>query len=276
MIKKRNLDNSLIQWIMTQTGLGPGIGQIKYVAAATSATSQFRSQLEANGVSSGDIFTSLSAAEAATVAYRNDVVLVAPGAHVETVELDWDKAWTHILGLSGPNNWGDYYEPNATIYSVTTDVVNVLHVTGACAQIQNLGINNAGANAACETPLLVDIYGCYFKNVGLMGNMTTEQCADIDCCSLRLYTNAHTAIFENCSIGQDVWGIRTMANSGQVIVDGSQMNDVLFRNSIFRSICDTATDGAMFAAQGGVGTTQFGRGYLIIAPYTITQLPKPL
>ncbi len=87
-IKRRNLDNSLIQWIMAESGFGPGIGQIQYVAPATSSTSQFRAQLEAMGVDSGDISTSIATALSKTADYRNDVILIAPGTYVESLTDD--------------------------------------------------------------------------------------------------------------------------------------------------------------------------------------------
>ena len=64
-IKKRNLDPALVQWIMTQTGLGVGIGEIHWVAPATSATSQYRAQLQNMGVEIGNkIHTTIDAAMA--------------------------------------------------------------------------------------------------------------------------------------------------------------------------------------------------------------------
>ena len=76
MIKKRNLDPSLVQWIMTVTGLGPGIGELHWVAPVDSATSQYRAQLESWGVGiDHKIHTTVAGAFAKAVAYRNDVIL---------------------------------------------------------------------------------------------------------------------------------------------------------------------------------------------------------
>jgi len=97
MIKKRNLDSSLIQWIMAQTGLGPMIGDIRYVAPAISATSQFRSQLNDMGVQ--DVDTSIATALTKTEDYRNDVVLMAPGTYAES--LADNLLNTHLLGCGG-------------------------------------------------------------------------------------------------------------------------------------------------------------------------------
>ena len=101
-IKKRNLDNSLIQWIMNYAGLGPGIGDIRYVAPAHSATSLYRQQLEELGVDSEDIYTLPSLAYAAVSANRNDVILLCPGTYTETATITWAKAQTHMIGIGNP------------------------------------------------------------------------------------------------------------------------------------------------------------------------------
>lgn len=97
MIKKRNLDGALIQWIMTQTGLGPMVGDIRYVAPAVSSTSQFRSQLNDMGVD--NIETSIDTALGKTTDYRNDIVLIAPGTYAESVADNLLNL--HLLGCGG-------------------------------------------------------------------------------------------------------------------------------------------------------------------------------
>ena len=257
MIKKRNLDPSLIQWIMTQTGLGPGIGEIFYVALASATASQYRTQLESFGAD--DISLLPSVAEAKMVASRNDVLLVAPGAYLETAELDWDKANSHIIGMAGPNIMGDHSEPGVSIYSTGIGVVNTLHVTGAYSQFVNIGVVNNGANAACLAAVYLDIYGTVWKHCGIMGNMNSTQNAVAAAASLYIHTNAHYPLFEDCQIGSDVWGLRATANSGQVYFSGSQPNGGLFRRTHFKSISNTATC-AMVTTKGS--GTPVGRGWV--------------
>ena len=85
MIQLDNLDPSLVQWIMQQTGLGPGIGELFWVAPAASATSQFRTQLQRWGVEQNyKIYTAPATAHAAMVANRNDVMLIMPGKYTGT------------------------------------------------------------------------------------------------------------------------------------------------------------------------------------------------
>ncbi len=98
MIKKRNLDNSLIQWIMTQTGLGAGVGEINYAVKATSATSQYRTQLQSMGVERDyKLHSTIDAAAAKLVDYRGDVLLVFPGSYAESIT---DNLYgSHMLGV---------------------------------------------------------------------------------------------------------------------------------------------------------------------------------
>jgi hypothetical protein len=255
MIKKRNLDPSLIQWIMTQTGLGPGIGELKYVAPDTSSTSQFRTQLESMGVSSGDIFTLPSLAEAAMEGYRNDVMLVAPGAYDESSEIAWDKNWAHILGMGGPNTNGDWSEPNVVIYTDSVDNASVVTVTGNNCQFINTTFSNYGNNAACLTPFTLDSYGCYFANCAFQGNMTTNQNTTVAAASLYIAGGGMYPVFDNCVIGQDVWGVRSGANSGQLRFTGTvQPNGGVLRNCRIVSRSITATCAAVsLAANGAIG-----------------------
>jgi len=98
MIKKRNLDPSLVNWIMNQTGIGPGIGEIFFVAPESSATSQYRTQLQSMGVERDNvIYTEPATAIAKTTDYRNDVVLIYPGAY--TTGIADDLTAIHLLGL---------------------------------------------------------------------------------------------------------------------------------------------------------------------------------
>lgn len=262
MIKKRNLDPSLVQWIMTQTGLGPGIGEIRYVVPAKSTTSNYRNQLESMGVDSDEMYLLPSLAYADMTANRNDVMLVAPGAYDEAASIDWTKDNTHCIGLGGPNTRADYSEKNAVIYTDTAAIDYTIHLTGDHCIFHNIGINNAGANAGNYGPLYVDGYGNYFENVSLIGNLTSQQLADDDCASLHIGTNAHNCKWINCDIGEDCWGARTAAHSGQVSFIGSSPNGGLFRNCFFRSSSVTNTVAMITTYKGAAGTTHIGRGWV--------------
>lgn len=213
MIKRKNLDNSLIQWIMTQTGLGPGIGELRYVAPATSSTSQYRTQLESMGVSSGSIYTLPSLAEAALIASRNDIMLLMPGTYTEVADIDWDKDHTHILGLGGPNARGDHSLSGVTIVNSTT-ATEFLNITGDRGIFMNFMVANtyddSGALSACN----VDGWGNYFSRVSFIGNVSDTQVTTVACASLTIDRLGHFPLFEDCVIGQNAWNVRNVANQG--------------------------------------------------------------
>jgi len=256
-IKKRNFKPYVMQWLANKLELGLGIGDIYYVAASGGVAYQ---NLLDNGVPTSEIFTTVGAAEDATTTTNNDVVLVTPGAYAETVELAWDKPHTHLVGLGGPNQLGDYSEPNAVMYSTTITVANVLNITGQNCQFHNINVQNNGANAACVSAVKLDKYGCYFKNMRISGCMAATQAATALACSLWIRGAGMYPIFDNCVIGHDVWTTRTGANQGVILFNESntQANGGLFRNCQVLSVCETATGN--FVAV--VGNNVVGRGWV--------------
>lgn len=245
MIKKRNLDPSLVQWIMTQTGLGPGVGEIFYVVPAKSSTSRYRNQLESMGVDSDQMYTLPSLAYADMTNYRNDVMLILPGVYTETARIAWSKDWTHMIGLGGPNVDGDHTLGGVTIYNATANQAETIDVTGDRCQFQNVWIGNGGGHANNVSAVNVDAWGCYFKNVKFMGLISDEQVADEDCCSLSIDRLGHFPLFEDCIIGQSNWNVRTYAVSQGHLRFRSTTEpapqDGIFRRCQFRSRSDTAT-----------------------------------
>ena len=229
---------------MAQTGLGPGIGEIKYVAPATSATSQYRTQLESMGVSSGDIFTSPATAFAAMEANRNDVMLVAPGAYDIDTELAWSKDYTHLIGLGGPNQGGDFSLPGVAIYTDNVATVETIDCTGDYCQFHNANISNYGNNLACLSAFNLDGYGCAFKSVSFQGTMTAGNDDVVAAASLYIDQLGHFPLFEDCIIGQNAWDVREGANSGVLRFVGTTApapQNGVFRRCSFLSASETAT-----------------------------------
>jgi len=257
MIKKRNLDSSLIQWIMTQTGLGPGIGEVFYVAPTASATSQFKTQLESMNVESGSIYATPTAAEAAMVAYRNDVMLVAPAAYAQTASITWDKAFSHMLGMGGPNVGGDYSEYGCALYTTTANVAEIINITGQNCIFNGLIFNNVGADADNVTAVKLDKYGCVFKDCHIAGTMAATQSAAVLANSLQIEYDGMYPIFDHCIIGQDVWSERTGANAGVILFKDGQTNGGIFRDCQILSRSETAT----CAFVSVVGANKLGRGW---------------
>jgi len=240
MIKKRNLDASLIQWIMSVTGLGPGVGEIKYVAPATSSTSQFRVQLESMGTLSGDIYTTPAKAEAAMEGYRNDVMLVAPGSYAGTTSLAWDKDYSHAIGLAGPRSWSDYGEPGVSMYTTTAAQANFINITGDYCQFHGINFANNGANTGNLSAVLLNGYGGIMKGCSFDGAMNTTNCVAA-AAAVYVHSSAHDYVFEDCRIGDASWFTRDSANCGQLSFTGTNSYNGLFKKCLFQMSSATAT-----------------------------------
>ena len=245
MIRKRNLDNGLIQWIMTQTGLGPGIGKIKYVAPAAAATAQYRTILEEQGVDSGDIYTSLASAYAAIVTRRNDIIIAAPALYTLTAEVAWAIDNAHLLGIGTGLPHADWtLTPNIPIfYTATTDQANIVNLTGEANSFRNVIFENYGNNAACLNAVTVNGYLNSFIGCGIHGIMTTNQVSTAAACSLNIAAGGHYPLFRECEIGTREWGTRTSTTQGHLRFTGASGGGPghgRFDNCIFSSRAETA------------------------------------
>lgn len=262
MIKKRNLDNSLIQWIMTVTGLGPGIGDIKYLTPAAASTSQYRTQLQSMDTDDDDIYTTLLAAETALTAYRNDIVLVFPGLFTNTAVHDWDKAHTHLMGLGGPNTRGHYRTSSASdmrnvnLHTVTTDQADVINVTGENCQFLNVHIHNEGSHANNVSALRVNSYGFYGRNLAIRGATGTDALSAVEAGSLYVHTDADYATFENCTIGHNTYsgGNKSGAKSGHLVFSSgatSGPQNTFFKGCYFQLKAEATNVGLVRFSGGG-------------------------
>jgi hypothetical protein len=253
----RGLDPAVLGWLMATLGVGPGVGEVHFLVDADSAYySWLRDDMRVNP---SLIHYTLAAGEDALTAARNDCLCVYPGAYDETAEVAWDKANTHLVGMGGPNIYGDYTEPNVIIYTDSTDVASVLTVTGQNSQFHNATIANFGANAACLTAVTVNIYGTHWKNMGIVGNTNSTINAVEASASLYIGAAGMYPIFDTCVIGQDVWGVRTKADQGVIrFVGAGRPNVGLFRNCRIKSVGDDV-ECCMVAMPAA---TSCGRGWL--------------
>jgi len=240
----RGLDPMTLAWLMGTLQIGPGIGDVHFVCGVdTQYYSWLRDDLR---MPVSQIHHTVTAAEDACVASRNDVVLVYPGAYDEAAEIDWDKAQTHLVGLGGPNAWGDYSEPAVCIYTDTTAVAQVLDVTGQNCQFHNFVVGNFGNNTGNLAALKLNKYGCYFKNVGFHGCNTAGSDGVTAAAALYIHDNGSYPVFDDCVIGQNCWDIRTAANSGILRFTGSSAGgsgpwNGTFNRCKFLSRAETAT-----------------------------------
>lgn len=177
----------------------------------------------------------LPAGESALVASQNDVLYVLPATYTLTTELAWDKDYTHLIGLMGPNQLGDHSLTGCTIYSSTTSVVETIDITADRCVFANLMIGNGGNNAVCVGAVNVDGWGNYFKRVTFLGSIADNQNTAVAAASLLIDRLGHFPIFEDCIIGQTGWGTRTADNSGVLRFVGTTAPAP--QNGIFRR-CD--------------------------------------
>lgn len=256
MIKRRNLDPSLMGWLMNVTGLGPGIGDVHYLVGATSEYySWLRDDLKQEP---SKIHFTLQDGEDALTSGRNDVLLVYPMALDVDTEVDWDKSNTHMIGLGGPNVGGDWSEPNVVLYSDNVATVQILDISGHNCIFKNLNIENYGANAACLFAVKLNGYGNWFEDCGIKGTMTSAQCGVAGAGSLQIAGAGMYPVFKNCQIGQDVWGTRTTANSGVIEFNSSaRPNGGDFINCRILSVGDDANCAMVRVASA----TSIGRGW---------------
>ena len=225
----------------------PMLGKIFYAVPSGSSSSLYeewaRTELD---IPAELLFTgALAPAQAYEAASgdRNDVVCVFPGAYDINTELAWSKANTHLIGMGGPNSFGDWSEPNVVIYSDATDCASVITVTGANCQFLNFTAQNYGNNPACLTAFTLNKYGCRFRNVSFQGVMTAGNDDVVAAASLYIAANGMYPIFEKCVIGQNVWDVREGALSGMLRFTGTTVGPYggEFRDCRFLSRSETAT-----------------------------------
>lgn len=218
MIKRSNLDPSLIQWIQTQTGLPYGVGEIFHLVPAASATSQYRTQLQSMGVKSGKMFTTLAAAKAAMVTDRGDTLLVYPGDYVSTASLTWDLDHTNIIGVGSPNQT---FQPSTLtaggvrLKCATAAVAQILNVTGNYFSMYNIGTQNTADNAGNISDIRISARNFLARGCSFRGGTGATQIATADC-GVGIFVDTSIAgagnamVVENCTIGSSGNTIRTV------------------------------------------------------------------
>jgi len=133
-VKKRHLAPPLVYWVSTQLQLGPGIGDVFYLANAASAAETWAKRM---GADTDHIFTTVNAAVAKCVADRNDKIIALPG-YTETIA----AAGGITLGTAGVELVGVGMGVNTPIITFSaTD--STLLATGANVGISGMQFQNA-------------------------------------------------------------------------------------------------------------------------------------
>jgi hypothetical protein len=199
MIKKRNLAPDLVNWIQTQSGLGPGVGDVFFLCPADSSTIQFKKWLMTQGVDETHYGTSLDKLYARMADGRNDVLVVYPGSHAPTAAFTWSKSYTHMIGACSPVITGQ----RSRIVSSGDAMSPLFTLSGNGCIIKNIMFSNDGAHATTAA-ICAKVTGArnYFENVTFRHTSAT---AIVDNSLRELVMNSADGenYFVKCTIGYD-------------------------------------------------------------------------
>jgi len=255
MIRKHNLDPSLISWIMATTGLGPGIGEIHYLVKSDS---NFYSWLRDDmRIGPAFIHHDLSTAHAAMVTNRNDVLLAYPGQYNTEGDMTWSKSQTHIIGMgTHMSNWygdgGDVSIRNLA----ATDAAYAVNVTGSYCQFHGINFLNLGENAACVSAVKDAGRSNHYYNCNFLGHIRSQQAGTALAADLWIDTTVtaagHDLLLDGCYVGSSGCATRSASNTqllfGPTGTVGAGSN-VTLRNTVFGTRTKTAGCSAIkFAA----------------------------
>lgn len=175
----------------------------------------------------------LEAAEDDCVANHNDcVVLVGgPTGNALAAAVAWDKAYTHLVGLSAPlPGMGQRARVTG---SAAVDATQLLTISGDGSIFQNVQFFN-GADADAEAVAAIVGGGRnYFKNCFFAGMGHATSGAHAGGCSLQVSGSEN--YFEDCTIGLDT--VLRAAVNYQLKVSGARNR---FKHCDIRSYCETA------------------------------------
>ena len=220
MIKKRNLDPSLVNWI-NSLGLGLIVGYILHLVPESSSTSQYREWLNGQGVKEAKMFTDIKSAYAKMEAYRGDTLLVYPGTYLSTESLAWAKADTKIIGVGSPNQ---RYQPSTLggggikLKCTTADVANILNITGDYVSVYGIGTQNTADDDGNLTDILISAKNIHLKECSLRGGTGATQIATAKCGVGLMVDNGtenvsnagNGLLVERCTIGSSGNTVRTV------------------------------------------------------------------
>jgi hypothetical protein len=239
MIRKRNLDPALLQWIHSVTGIGPGIGEVHYlVDVDTAFYSWLRDDMRQDNAL---IHHDPEVAHAEMTTNRNDCLLVFPGDYTGTGAdpLTWSKSKTHMLGLAFARTPHPTMQ-GVVIRTISTSGVYAMLNTGSDNIFSKINFTQWGQNAACVCAVKEQGNHNSFLDCGIVGMIRSQTSQDTDGCSLWINTAVSNAgqgnLYQDCVIGDSGGAERTVAN-GQILlgptgIEGAGNNIHLLRCKI--------------------------------------------
>jgi hypothetical protein len=250
-IKRRHLSNSLEIWLMSTLQLGPGVGDVFYVAAADS---QYDIWLKQQGVDGDHLLHTVAAAYAATTGDRNDCILKMPGLETVTASLAWSKSRTHLIGLGGPQHKG--YESGTGLTTSTANVGSVINNTGVNNQFHNVTLMNQGADADNVTAFKNAGYGTRLIGDQIIGCAAATQAVTALNSSIEIAEGGYYFYAENCNFGSTDFGTLG-ADTAAVLVfsnttAASAPSDGKFVNCNFGAQIDATTRCLIYSRRLGL------------------------
>lgn len=246
-MKKTDLERSF-HWLSQVLGIGPGLGDVFFVAASGGA---YESWLKYCGVGGDHLFTTVAAAYAAATTDRNDVICKEPGLETVTAGITWAKNRTHLVGLGGPQQKG--LESGTGLYTVTGTVAALITNTGINNQFHNITLGNAGPAATALTAFRNTGYGTRLINSQFIGMMGATACDTTLASSLEIGTGGYYFYAENCQIGSTDFGLQgSDTNAPLVFTGGGQPSDGRFYRCNFSTYIAAATRPLIYVAAQSV------------------------
>lgn len=177
----------------------------------------------------------VAAAFAKCVTNQHDCVLLLSGATADnpTAAINWNKDYTHLVGLS--SDLPGLGQRSRIVGSASVDPVQVITFAGNGCVVKNIQLFN-GADADVDSGAAV-ITGdrCHFKNVFFAGMGHATPGARAGSWSAKL-NGASENLFEDCTFGIDTI-VRAAANAELMLISSSKNT---FRRCLFMSTSETA------------------------------------
>ena len=194
MIKNRNVANDAA--ISPSKLLGGGLvgaGRVLYVAPSTSNLYTYW-----NGkVPSGDLFTSLATAYAATVTNRNDVIILSPDTHTLTSMLTISKSRIQFIGVDSNGRLKAQSAKISMGVTIDTDDIAVILNTGTRNTFKNIKFMSSNTLDEHLSVFIDNAEGTYMESC----NIAALSKADADACDL--WCCADSATYRECTFGAD-------------------------------------------------------------------------
>ena len=241
MKRMGNMSTELSSFVQTQVGAaGIGMGDVYFLAPATSSTSQFKRWLQSNGVTESHYSSSVKDIYVAMTEGRNDTLIVFPGSNATTEALTWDKRYTNVIGThTGAMN------QRSRITCDTVGVTPMVTISDEGSLYKNILFSQEGSNATTNAvPVYVTGHrpvfeNCGFRNIGALAVVNAAHR------SLKI-GSAYDITFRNCQIGETSYDAVT-AGSTVIEFSGTDSGKYLFYDCL---ILGAGSSSATFFTQG--------------------------